>query len=303
MGNNNPNFVPKITKEEFDRIKPRCNCPCNQLISWKEWYKYDGIPKFIKGHGKRKNIIVITKEEFEATGPHYCECSDNCYELIVWEDWYKTRGIPKYKRGHNLSDLSEESSAKKSNSLSNSKTGIKRPEFSGINHPNYGKHLVAWNKDKTLSDEHCKHLSESHIGNKQLQETIEKISNSMKGKYCGSKSSNWQGGISYLPYCFKFNDYLKEAVRDRDSRLCQLCSKDEKQNGNKNTVHHIHYDKDNCEPDLITLCNSCNAKVNYNRDYYENLFMNKLNERQLLFWTREYFINERLYYMFRFLFK
>lgn len=44
--------------------------------------------------------------------------------------------------------------------------------------------------------------------------------------------------------------------------------------------------KENCWPDLITLCSRCNSKVNGNREHYENLFMNRLNERGLLFWTR-----------------
>jgi len=34
-------------------------------------------------------------------------------------------------------------------------------------------------------------------------------------------------------------------------------------------IHHIDYDKQNCnENNLITVCNSCNSKVNYNRDYW-----------------------------------
>lgn len=94
----------------------------------------------------------------------------------------------------------------------------------------------------------------------------------------------WQGGISFLPYCKKFNRELKEKIRIRDNCICQLCGII--QTNRKHDVHHIHYDKQNCYPDLICLCHDCHVKINHNRKFYEELFMNKLNDRELLFWTR-----------------
>lgn len=96
----------------------------------------------------------------------------------------------------------------------------------------------------------------------------------------GDKGHNWRGGIAYLPYCPKFNKELKEKIRSRDNYTCQLCGV--KENGYKFHIHHIHYDKKNCNPDLITLCRGCHFKTNGNRDYYESLFMEKLAERGLL---------------------
>lgn len=93
-------------------------------------------------------------------------------------------------------------------------------------------------------------------------------------------------GRTKLPYCEKFDDILRESIRLRDNHTCQLCNKTQLEEGKRLTVHHIHYDKKNCYPDLISLCNSCNSKVNYKRSYYESFFMNKLNYRLLLFWTR-----------------
>lgn len=98
----------------------------------------------------------------------------------------------------------------------------------------------------------------------------------------GEKNANWNGGTSFLPYCYKFNDELKERIRNRDNRTCQLCPCTEEENGKKLSVHHIHYDKPNCEPDLISLCNACNMKVNFNRDHWEKHFMNILRERGLV---------------------
>lgn len=75
---------------------------------------------------------------------------------------------------------------------------------------------------------------------------------------------------------------IKNKIRDRDNHVCQLCGRTEKENKKKLDVHHIHYDKENCEPDLITLCRFCNSKVNTNRDYYENLFIIKLKNINLI---------------------
>jgi len=109
------------------------------------------------------------------------------------------------------------------------------------------------------------------------------------GYHAAEHHYNWQGGISFLPYCEKFNRKLKEAIKERDNHTCQLCGI--KQN-KRLQVHHIHYKKEDCEPDLIALCVRCNPKVNFNKNYYENLFMNKLNDRELLFWTKRYITNK-----------
>ena len=90
-------------------------------------------------------------------------------------------------------------------------------------------------------------------------------------------------------YCILFNDKIREAVRVRDNHTCHNCGKKQSElvGFHKNhTIHHIHYDKKNCYPDLITLCNSCNSKANFNRDDWEKMYMNKLNDRGLLLWTK-----------------
>ncbi len=116
-------------------------------------------------------------------------------------------------------------------------------------------------------------VSKGRLGMKNSASWFEKMS--------GERHPNWKGGISFLPYCLKFNRRLKEAVKERDNHTCQLCGATD----NVLTVHHVHYDKENCYPDVITLCRGDNCKVNFNRKHYEELFMNKLNDRELLFWT------------------
>lgn len=141
-------------------------------------------------------------------------------------------------------------------------------------------------------------------GKKQSEETIRKRSEAMKGKNTyrrsaetrqkmskaktGDKHPHWRNGISFEPYCHKFNNKLRLEIKERDSFQCQipdcLCTQLDSlaMHGRRLSVHHIHYDKPNCEPALITLCVVCNNKVNFNRDYYEALFMSKLRERGLI---------------------
>jgi hypothetical protein len=126
------------------------------------------------------------------------------------------------------------------------------------NNPMFGKHHTKEAKIK---------MSEKRIGNKT-----------------GKDNPNWQGGIWNNLYPIEFNDFLKESIRDRDGHKCQHCGKIEvqqiKETNKKLHIHHIDYNKQNCKEDnLITLCNKCNNKANYNRDFwfaYYNKIMEEL---------------------------
>jgi len=87
----------------------------------------------------------------------------------------------------------------------------------------------------------------------------------------------WLGGLSRLPYTIEFNASLKESIRIRDNHKCQCCYKTEEQElkelNKVLSIHHIDYNKQNCEDiNLISLCSSCNTKVNKNRDYWFSYF-------------------------------
>ena len=87
-------------------------------------------------------------------------------------------------------------------------------------------------------------------------------------------------GESHLPYPIEFNGELKESIRERDNRICQLCDKTEEQNGRKLDIHHIDYIKENnSEYNLISLCKSCHMKTNCGkekREYWKQLFERKV---------------------------
>ncbi|MFA5442048.1 MAG: NUMOD3 domain-containing DNA-binding protein [Candidatus Paceibacterota bacterium] len=119
-------------------------------------------------------------------------------------------------------------------------------------------------KRSPFSKEWRKRMSESQKGKHLSGETRKKLSQSHKGE----KHWNWQGGISFEPYSVDWTEDLKRAIRKRDKYTCQICGKEP-----AIIVHHIDYDKRNCNPDnLITLCESCHCKTNYNREYWINYF-------------------------------
>ena len=96
---------------------------------------------------------------------------------------------------------------------------------------------------------------------------------------CANRLENngrWLGGKSFEPYCYKFNNELKEYVRDKFDRRCFVCGTPE--NGRKLSVHHVDYNKlQGCKGKtwvLIPLCNSCHNKTNHNRWQWFNLLIN-----------------------------
>jgi len=105
---------------------------------------------------------------------------------------------------------------------------------------------------------------------KNMSERMRKI---LLGKN-GELARNWQGGKSFEPYSVDWNETLRQSIRERDRYICRLCGKS--QGDRAHSVHHIDYCKQNCNPDnLITLCVSCNVKVNKNRNYWTDYFKHK----------------------------
>ena len=99
----------------------------------------------------------------------------------------------------------------------------------------------------------------------------------------GSGNSNWMRGIGKLPWSWEFNKGLKEKVKMRDSNQCRLCGvlkeNISKASGHGLNIHHIDYDKKNNKiENLITLCNQCHGKMNYNREVWKPKLYNLLEK-------------------------
>jgi len=87
----------------------------------------------------------------------------------------------------------------------------------------------------------------------------------------GKENPNWRGGISFIGYPSVWTSKLRILIRERDNYNCQICG--EKQGDVVHHIHHIDYDKKNCNPkNLITLCRDCHLRTNGNRDYWINYF-------------------------------
>ncbi len=115
-----------------------------------------------------------------------------------------------------------------------------------------------------------------HVGEPRSDEVKKKISAVVLSmKIRGPKCGMWKGGISFGEYCPKFNNRLKEEIREAFGRRCFICGAPE--NGYKLHVHHCDYNKgQGCGKrwNLVPLCRSCHMKTNSNRHYHFNLLAN-----------------------------
>jgi len=175
------------------------------------------------------------------------------------------------------------------------KNGMNRPDVKKnlsklakerMQNPEIKNKMIRTMKIKFSDPEFRKMISErTKQGLKDKGYTSEVISKlTKKGmKYLdlsGPNSASWRGGLSYKGYCQTWNDQeVKEYILERDNYRCQnpYCWGTSDRIGR----HHIDYDKKNCVPEnIITTCNSCNARANKNRKYWKRLY------RRILKWRR-----------------
>jgi hypothetical protein len=133
---------------------------------------------------------------------------------------------------------------------------------------------------KPLPEEVKKKISDSLTGKIQSEDTKQKRSMSLIGKLKGEKHPNWNNGSSFEPYCIKWNENLRERVRDFFGRKCILCKKHEQHENQKLSVHHVFYNKKACCDDsermFAPLCQSCHGKTNKTKNKDE--WMKKISE-------------------------
>ena len=130
-------------------------------------------------------------------------------------------------------------------------------------------------KNENVINSWFKKGDKGHLGFQHSIKTKKKMSLLKLGKPSPmqkEKHWNWKGGISFEPYTIEWTFGLKKSIKERDFYICQLCK-----TSDDLCVHHIDYNKKNCkENNLITLCRSCNVKVNYNRKKWQKLFKSKI---------------------------
>lgn len=242
---------------------------------------------------------ALTKKQI-ARGTKYC-CRE-CY--------YKSRV------GHEVSEATR-------GAIADTKFGKSRPRelvdrIAAKIRENYatGK-TIHWQKGKPRSEIHKKQQSEAmkkkyasgeiihhQLGKPITENTRIKLRECREGSVASEatrlKMSEsgiggfWYGNVRHYddPYCEKWTADLRERVRAYFGYICFECGLE--QDGRKLNVHHVHYNKKTCcdgsPHDLVPLCPECHTKANFNRDYWEDHFTEKLykdNPDGKCFFTKE----------------
>ena len=150
-------------------------------------------------------------------------------------------------------------------------------------------------------------LKKSRIGLKKphTEESKQKMSENRAGKCMGNDNPMWNGGISYFPYCPKFNARRTRAVRKFFGYVCLTCGKLESNNlvaGKQQSlsVHHIDHDKEQgCSGkpfNLVPLCASCHSYELHNqKDYREKINAILDNNFASDIWSRESYERDVMY--------
>lgn len=228
-----------------------CACGCEELTNPSR--------RFIKGHDKRRR-----HPELPSAGDIIGDCACGCGGNIVYKPYYYYYGIPKYLVGHRRKGRTKETDV----------LIAKHSEYMKIHSPTYNPEVA-----KKVADSQRGVPRPCMVGEKNPAKRLEvrkKISEYAKQRdrwdMLGSQNSAWLGGISFEPYSFEFNRARKGMVKSRDDFACRLCGIDKKL-----LIHHIDYDKKNFSlENLITLCLSCNSKVNGNRAHWVRYFRDLL---------------------------
>lgn len=123
----------------------------------------------------------------------------------------------------------------------------------------------------------CKYCNTEYMVSKHYVDTSVFCSVECYRKWnVGANHPLWLGGLSFFPYCPKFDENFKEGIRERFYRGCFVCGKSEELSGRKLDVHHVNYLKsclcEDFECDFVPLCAKCHRRTNYDRYFWERLF-------------------------------
>lgn len=116
-------------------------------------------------------------------------------------------------------------------------------------------------KRKPFTEEHKHNMSEAKKGSVTSEETKRKLS-AIKQRL---PVEEWDGYISFEPYCPKFNIKKKEEIRNEYLRTCVISGESTLQEGRRLSVHHVDNNKmqgcDGVRWRLVPVTRSWNARL------------------------------------------
>lgn len=255
------------------RTKLNYKCPKGHEYSivWSNWYQRQRCPSCagnikltleqVRKSFENEGCTLLSKEYKDAHTMLDYKCSKGHKHSIVWGAWQQGQrcpvcaGVAKPTLEQVKKSFEQEGYVLLSEEYVNSITKLEYICSMGHNHS------VRWNDWRRG----CRCPVCDNINN-----SINKI---------GAGNPNWQGGISYEPYCPIWSDKeYKQYIRSRDGNKClnPCCNK----NYSKIHIHHIDYNKKNCSPgNLITICDSCNSKANFDRDWHQTWYQAIIKNR------------------------
>lgn len=172
--------------------------------------------------------------------------------------------------------------------ISESTTGVKKTPYYGRPCSEETRRKISEAKKgnqcslgRKLSEITKSKISESNIGRKHSEEAKRKMSKFQKEREHGSMNEDhrrrisaglqgisledWEGYISYEPYCHLFNFATKERIRNQHMRTCVISGESIIQNKQRLVIHHVDNNKQqgcNGIPwRLVPVTRSWNAKL------------------------------------------
>jgi hypothetical protein len=216
----------------------------------------------VKCSFKKENYILLTKKYKNAHQKLKYICPKGHYHSIKWNSWQQGNRCPYCAGNGKLTidfvqkEFEKENYVLLSKNYKNSQQKLDYICSSGH------RHTTSW--DNWRGGARCP--------------TCFFIKNS------GFNHPMWKGGISCEPYCDVWLDKdFKRSIKDRDGNKC--LNPDCWKTAKRLTIHHVDYDKKNCEPyNLITLCTSCNSRANKDREWHEDWYKAIIYRRYEIQW-------------------
>ena len=270
-------------------------------------FKYKGYRSTDLSYGSQKKVWAVCDECGKGRWVLFQKYCDLCLHCSRSTEEYRKK-ISDLHRGKTISEEQRKKISKANKGKKHTEAARKKISDGQKGEKNhmYGKHHTE-NARKKISDAEkgenhhnykpgvklvCKQCGGEYEVKPYMEDKSRFCSRECTDKWrsenCrGENSTGWKGGISFEPYCHKFNEAFKESIREKFGRVCFLCPTTEEENGKKLSVHHVSYNKDclcdDSECEFVPLCNKCHTKTNFNRDYWENLIMGILHGTNKIF--------------------